>query len=166
MFERFLFKKIEVWLVGLIVLLFTILIGTWGFTVLKYQVFPYTILLRLDQFIEGHEQDKRSLLKRLKSEFAFDPLEFEALRKTELVSDDSLRSVEPGNFLNGIIAENMKFFSITEELRYFVVFGSFVFPQQEINIGSVLIDSRETTLSLCSRYAPPSPGNSSRSTSL
>jgi hypothetical protein len=147
MFERFLFKKIEVWLVGLIVLLFTILIGTWGFTVLKYHVFPYTILLRLDQFIEGHEQDKRSLLKRLKSEFAFDPLEFEALRKTELISDDSLRGVKSaksGNFLNGIIAENMKFFSKTEELKYFVVFGSFVFPKQEINIGSVLIDSRGT----------------------
>jgi hypothetical protein len=147
MLEQLLFKKIELWAVGLIVILVTLLLGTWGFSVMKYHVFPYTTLLKLSQFVGGHQQDKRSLFKRLKAEFSFDPLEFEAFRQTELIPRSKLRDIASiGNETSGkgVDAEHMQFFSNTEDLRYFVVFGSFIFPRQEMNIGAVLIDTEGT----------------------
>jgi hypothetical protein len=144
MLEELLFRKIELWIVGLLVLLFTIFLGVWGFAIVKYNAFPYATLVRLNQFVEGHEQDKRSIFSRLKSELSFNPLEFEAPRKTKLISDEKFLAVESVKHKSsgkGIIAGGMKFFSNTKELKYFVVFGSFVFPEQEINIGSILIDT-------------------------
>ena len=147
MLEELLFKKIELWLVGLTVLLFTVFLAGWSFAVTKYHVFPYSTLVRLNQFVEGHQQDKRSIFKRLQSELAFDPLEFSASRKTVLIPHENLlavESVENKSSGLGIIATDMKFFSNTEKTRYFIVFGSFVFPEQEINIGAILIDSNGT----------------------
>lgn len=142
--EKFFFKKIELWLVVLFVFAYTLVLGAWVYAVKEFHFFPYDVLVRINQFTEGHEQDKKSAFGRLRSEFGFDPLRFEASKKNNLIADTALNKVTVKNGHNleySVDYQNMEVFSRVEETRYFVIFGSFVFRNEKLNTGAILIDS-------------------------
>jgi len=141
--ERFVFSKLEMWLVMLLLIIALALGGIWAFSVIKYHVFPYRQISDLRAAIKGVPGDDRPLLTRLAGGLVFIPRAFPAQQKATVLEVDQLSSVQAAETAQGPlpVLDNMRFAYFGDTKRYFVVYGSFVFPELEENTGSILIDT-------------------------
>lgn len=67
--EKFLFRKVEIWLVILIGLVCLPASVFWGARIVTTQTFPYTIVQDLIAFVKGDSEEDTSLAAKIKSEF-------------------------------------------------------------------------------------------------
>lgn len=65
MMEKLLFKKIELWLVILVLMILFPLAGFWGIAFVKYRVFPHSICREVRDFIKGDPMDESTLWERI-----------------------------------------------------------------------------------------------------
>lgn len=141
--ERLMLARIEVWLVIILVVSMLMFLGIWAFAIKTWQVFPYQLILEADAFVKGHPADRRSIWTRLKAEFVHNPAEFAVGLGPPLLAEDQLRPVRtvsnPGGTMPDVDA--MTFFNREPAKRYFVVFGSFGFRDQDNHFGAVAVDS-------------------------
>ncbi len=63
--EKLLFKKIELWLVILGLMILLPPVGFWGIAFIKYRVFPHSIYREVRDFIKGDPMDESTLWKRI-----------------------------------------------------------------------------------------------------
>ena len=120
-----------------------LLLGTLLFVNVHYNLFPYRVARDVKRFVQGHPDDPRSLLQRFLAEFRHDPAEFAARDRTELLPPEQLTSVQAKPDAGGVMPDvsGMRFYSSGGVLRYFVVFGSFAFPDRPEYWGALAIDS-------------------------
>lgn len=141
--EKILFSKIQVWVVAISAIIIIPLFTLWGFSISYFHVFPYKIIKDIQDFVEGDPADKRSFWTRLKMEFKFNPAAFE-VPITPLPSKNiKLRPVLLTSYAHGIkpITKSMKYYSSEKEVRYFLIYGSFVFEDIPNHWGAILIDN-------------------------
>ena len=141
--ERLLFAKIPVWLAAIVLVVGLTLVGVWGYAVAKSHVFPYATLIAVKNFVVGEPEDERSLLLRTMELFTFNPAAFPARREMELLPADQLQPVRAAADAAGEmpVLDGMTFFSETEDTEYFLVMGSFDFPDIDAHWGAIAIDS-------------------------
>jgi hypothetical protein len=140
--EWVLFAKIEMWIAILSTIVALLLFGAWGYAVLRWHIFPYRTIAEVQDFLRGAPSDHRSLGTRLKSELGYNPAALEAPSSLELLPRDKLspvRAVSDSDYVPEI--DGMSFYSVGGPRRYFLVFGSFVFPEQKTHWGAIVIDS-------------------------
>ena len=141
--ERVLFAKIELWFVAIAILLALGLGAAWCSAMLRWEVFPYRILAEVTDFVRGDPADPRSFWTRLKAEFVYDPATFAASSSAEVVPASQLSPVRKAPGAGGTlpVIDGMRFFRLDNTTRYFVIFGSFAFPEQKAHWGAIAIDS-------------------------
>ena len=141
--ERLLFAKIPVWLAILVMIAGLILFGAWGFAVVRWHAFPYRTMAEVKDFIVGDPSDYRSLMVRTMELFKFNPAAFSAPLPSDLVPSDQRAPVRAAPDAGGTIPalDGMTVFSEDEDTRYFLVLGSFAFPDIETHWGAIAIDS-------------------------
>jgi hypothetical protein len=120
-----------------------LLFGAWGYAVVYLHIFPYRTMIEVRDFFRGDPADHRSPLARLESELGYNPAAFAASSKRELLPADRLSPVRAAPDAGGVMPEidGMTYFAAGGPTRYFVVFGSFAFLEQETNWGAIAIDS-------------------------
>lgn len=141
--ERILFAKLEVWLVILLLGLMVLLGGTWAFAMLKWEVFPYRPLHEINAFVRGNPADQRPFWDRLKAEFVYAPYTFVATSEATLEPPAEPIPMTLADDFAGdqVVVDGMTMAAVEGPTRYFVLFGSFVFPQAQRNWGAIALDS-------------------------
>jgi hypothetical protein len=141
--EKLLFAKIQAWVVIILFLLAVPAFALWGLAVERWHVFPYRVLLEVKSVLVGDHGDDRSFLDRLKGQFVHSEGAFFIRTKTELIAAEDLAPVVVGGNAGGKMpkTDGMTFFSAGGPKRYFVIFGSFAFPQEEADWGAIVMDS-------------------------
>ena len=119
--------------------------GFWCFAVLEFRVFPHAQLSELRSVLRGSEGDERPLWTRLAGDVVFAHDKFRATNPRSLLPDEAFRPVYKAPSANGPfpLLDAIRIASLEPEAdrRFFVVYGSFVFPDLRERIGAVAIDS-------------------------
>ncbi len=84
--EKLLFKKIELWIALLVLILSISAACIYGLSIQKYKLFPYATLVELRGFLQGDSFDNRTMKDRLASEVGLQP-ETKIQMKTSLSKD-------------------------------------------------------------------------------
>lgn len=137
------FARVEVWLVLFLAILCGLGLAAWAFSIKTWHVYPYKLIREAESFVKGHPADRRSIAARLQAEFVHDPAEFAlgASPSTGLVPPEELRPVQSAASPGGIVPDigALSFFGTETAKRYFVVFGSFAFPNT--HFGAIAMDT-------------------------
>ena len=67
--EKFLFSKIEFWLVALVFLVVMPLCIAWGMRIVEDEAWPWSVIKEVREFVAGDEVENTSLAAKLKSQF-------------------------------------------------------------------------------------------------
>lgn len=130
----------------LIVMATLALSGLWAYGVMAHNVFPASVLREFQAFFRGVPGDERSLWVRFLSANTYLARGFPASHDhTVLTPDDfiPMRAAEDAEGLPEL--EGMRVANPTGgPVRYFVIYGSFAFPDARTNIGMLAIDSTGT----------------------
>lgn len=142
--ERLVFAKLEVWLVALIAMACLVVGVGWSYAIVAHKVFPYEYLREWRAVIRGAPGDDRPLLTRMAGGMVYNPRFYAADESAELL---------PGAVFTAVTAapdadpatlpefDAMRIANPGGETRYFVLYGSFVWPEQRIATGAIAVDS-------------------------
>ncbi|MEM9435436.1 MAG: arylsulfotransferase family protein [Pseudomonadota bacterium] len=141
--ERILFARLEIWGVCLIALVAMAGGGFWAWRMLSHDAFPMPQIREVREAVRGIDGDDRALIDRLVETEGFDPLAFTATQEGTLVADEDLVPVTLADRFRGISPhiDSMRVLPAEGPRRFFVVYGSFVWSDQEANLGVALLDS-------------------------
>ena len=126
------------------VLFLTLVFGfAWGLSVFQFKVFPYAQLKELRSVIRGAKGDDRDLWTRLTSDVVWRADQFPADEPPDLLDGVEYASVRASDLATSPLPDlgSITIASQSEELRFFLLYGSFAFTELQDNIGAVLIDS-------------------------
>lgn len=141
--ERIAFFRLEMWAVVCLVL--AALIGgvVWGVAMIKYSVFPANAVRELAISYRGLPSDERPWLTRILSGNIFLPRSFPAPTTVTVLPESAFGPVSVRRDLGSAmpVSSAMSIANPGGELRYFVIYGSFVFPEVEETVGTIAIDS-------------------------
>ena len=146
MIERLLLRTVAVWQAIVVGLLVVLGLVVWSIAAVQYQAFPYRLVHELRAFAHGHSGDPRPLFQRLRAELTHDPEAFRATARTDLIPPDRLVPVRSPAVAGGTMPDlaGMHYFSAVSGTRYYVVYGSFVFPDVRSHWGAIAIGSDGT----------------------
>lgn len=144
--ERIALARIEVWAALCLVLVALLGGGAWGFAIARYDAFPARPLKEVSAFVRGLPSDPRPWTTRLIAGFGFLPRTFPAANTVTLLPESAFGPVTARRDLGAAMPEisAMGMANPGGELRYFVIYGSFVFPELEETLGTIAIDSEGT----------------------
>lgn len=113
----------------------------------QFKLFPYQVIDSARTFIQGHPSDKRSLVRRIRAEFFFDPLAF-AVKPTASPLKLPLQAVDVSDYSGPNLQDlgKRKFYSSDNSDALYLIYGSFAFEEANAHWGILLVSDEGKVL--------------------